>query len=591
MALIPPEFVNEVLSRIDIIDVVGQHVELKRAGINHQGLCPFHHEKSPSFTVTAAKQFYHCFGCGAHGTALGFLMEHNGMSFIEAVEDLAQRAGMPVPKSAPLTPQQAAQQIEQKVRSQNIGQALTEAATFYRAQLKEHPHAIAYLKQRGLSGEIAQRFGLGYAPLEPSLALIFTDYKDSNSLIDAGLCKQRENNSRYDFFRERVMFPIRNTKGQTIGFGGRILNKGEPKYLNSPETPLFQKGQELYGLFEARSSISQAKYALVVEGYMDVVVLAQTGISNAVATLGTASSAAHIQKLFRFTDTIVFSFDGDSAGRKAAWRAMINALPLATDTRVLKFLFLPREHDPDSYVREFGKEAFEGQVQSAMTLSQFVLYGLQQSASDGSSEAHARQLHIAKPLLISMPNGILRTQIITSLADQLQIQVNDVLTYCSITQKNSRLRKGTRDKSPRTQPPKVIERALEFILAYPELAQSVQLSIWQQVPQHHAFTALVKLLQQQPSLNNASLLHQLTDLDHTELYQHILQKQLKIPIVNNLESAQEALHVKELQVERELIEPQLHILAQQITHDDDAKKQYMILLKRHEQLKKTPAAL
>lgn len=591
MALIPPEFINDVLSRVDIIDIVGQYVDLKRAGINHQGLCPFHHEKSPSFTVTAAKQFYHCFGCGAHGTALGFLMEHNGMSFVEAVEDLAQRAGMTVPKSAPLTPQQAAQQIEQKVRSKNIGQVLTEAATFYRAQLKEHPHAIAYFKRRGLSGEIAQRFGLGYAPFKPSLSLIFTDYKDSISLIDAGLCKQRENNDRYDFFRERVMFPIRNTKGQTIGFGGRILDKGEPKYLNSPETPLFQKSQELYGLFEARSNISQTQYVLVVEGYMDVVVLAQAGIGNAVATLGTATSPAHIQKLFRFTDTIVFSFDGDSAGRKAAWRAMMNALPLATDTRVLKFLFLPSEHDPDSYVRELGKEAFEGQVQSAMTLSQFLLYGLQQAAPDGSAEARARQLHIAKPLLLAMPNGALRTQIITALASQLQIQVNDVLSYCSIIQTSNRPRKGTRDKSRRTAPPAVIERALDIMLAYPDLAQTAQLAIWQQVPQHQAFTALIKLLQQQPNLKNASLLHQLEEMEHAELYQHILQKQLKEPIATTIESAQEAFYAQEVQVERELIETQLHIFAQQMAHDDDAKKQYMTLLKRREELKNTPLPL
>ncbi len=590
MALIPNDFINDVLSRVDVVDVVGQYVQLKKAGVNHQGLCPFHHEKSPSFTVSASKQFYHCFGCGAHGTALGFLMEHNGLTFVEAVNDLAQRAGMTVPKSEPVSPQQAAKQAEQKIRTQNIGQVLSEAAAFYKAQLREHPHAIAYLKRRGLSGEIAQKFGLGYAPFEPTLAQIFTDYKESTSLLDAGLCKQRDDGRRYDFFRERIMFPIRNTKGQIIGFGGRVLDKGEPKYLNSPETPLFQKGQELYGLFEARSTISQMQYALVVEGYMDVVALAQAGLGNSVATLGTATSAAHVQKLFRFTDTIVFSFDGDSAGRKAAWRAMINALPLATDTRTLKFLFLPAEHDPDTYVRELGKDAFNGQVQSAMTLSQFMLYGLQQAAPDGNAEARARQLHLAKPLLLALPNGALRTQIINALAAQLQMQANDVLEYCELNI-NTRPRKMARDKSKRSPPTPVIERALDLILAYPELAQNAQLGIWQNASQHHALTGLIELLQAQPSLNGAALLHQLESSDYFELYQHILQKQLREQIATSIEAAEEAFIAHQNQLERELLEPQLHILAQQMSHDAAAKTQYMALLQRREELKLSRSAL
>ena len=590
MALIPNEFINDVLSRVDVVDVVGQYVELKRAGVNHQGLCPFHHEKSPSFTVSASKQFYHCFGCGAHGTALGFLMEHNGLTFIEAVNDLANRAGMVVPKGAPQSPEQRIQQAEQKIRTQNIGQVLTEAATFYKTQPKENPHAIAYLKRRGLSGEVAQKFGLGYAPFEPTLAQVFADYKDSASLIDAGLCKQRESGSRYDFFRERIMFPIKNTKGQIIGFGGRVLDKGEPKYLNSPETPLFQKGMELYGLFEARSSISQAQYALVVEGYMDVVALAQAGLTNAVATLGTATSAAHVQKLFRFTDTIVFSFDGDSAGRKAAWRAMTNALPLASDTRTLKFLFLPSEHDPDTYVREFGSDGFSGQVQSAMTLSQFMLYGLQQAAPDGNAEARARQLHLAKPLLTALPNGALRTQIINALAAQLQMQPTDVFEYCELAS-NARPRQMSRDKSRRSPPTPIIERALDLVLAYPELAQTAQLIVWRNTAQHHAFTHLVELLQSQPTLAGAALQHQLESTNYFDLYQHILQKQMREPIATDLEAAQAAFMAHQNQLERELIEPQLHALAQQMSHDSAAKTQYMALLQRREELKPTRTLL
>ena len=362
--MIPPGFIQDLLARVDIVDVVGRHVELKKAGINHKGLCPFHGEKSPSFIVSPSRQTYHCFGCGVHGNAIGFLMEHTGAGFIEAVEDLAQQVGMQVPQDE--RSQAEIQRAQaQKAHQLSLTDVLAKATEHYRKQLKGNPRAIDYLKRRGLTGNIAAQFGLGYAPEGwRALASAFPAYDDP-LLVEAGLVilqddpgKSAEEQRRYDRFRDRIMFPIRNVQGEVIGFGGRVLDKGEPKYLNSPETPVFSKGRELYGLYEGRTGLRQRGYALVVEGYMDVVALAQHGFNNAVATLGTACTADHVHKLFRFTESVIFSFDGDAAGRRAAGRALEAALPHATDTRSIKFLFLPSEHDPDSYVRELGSEAF-----------------------------------------------------------------------------------------------------------------------------------------------------------------------------------------------------------------------------------------
>ena len=358
---IPQSFIQELINRSDVVEIVGRYVQLKKGGANYMGLCPFHGEKSPSFSVSPAKQFFHCFGCGKNGNAIGFLMEHAGMSFIEAVKDLAQSYGLQVPEDdADPAERQRAQQ--QRQRQATLNEVLDKAGESYRKHLKTSPHAVAYLKGRGLSGEVAKQFGLGYAPDGwRNLASVFADYQDA-LLVESGLvitnAEDGEEEKRYDRFRDRIMFPIRNVKGECIGFGGRVLGDGTPKYLNSPETPVFSKGRELYGLFEARQALREAGYVLVTEGYMDVVALAQLGFPNAVATLGTACTTDHVQKLFRFTDSVVFSFDGDAAGRRAARKALDGALPFASDTRNVKFLFLPAEHDPDSFVRAHGTDAF-----------------------------------------------------------------------------------------------------------------------------------------------------------------------------------------------------------------------------------------
>ena len=419
---IPQSFIQELLSRVDVVDIVGKYVQLKKGGANFMGLCPFHGEKSPSFSVSPSKQFFHCFGCGKNGNAIGFLMEHAGMTFIEAVKDLAQQTGMVVPEEQQ-SPEERAKAAAQKAKQDSLSDVLEKAGQAYRDQLKITPRAVEYLKGRGLSGQIAKRFGLGYAPEGwRSLASIFPKYDDP-LLAESGLViVNEEDDKRYDRFRDRIMFPIRNIKGECIGFGGRVIGSGTPKYLNSPETPVFHKGRELYGLYEAREALHSAGYVLVTEGYMDVVALAQLGFANAVATLGTACTPEHVQKLFRFTDSVVFSFDGDSAGRRAARKALDGALPYATDVRSIKFLFLPAEHDPDSYVREFGQEAFAEQIKQAMPLSRFLIEAASADCDLQTAEGRARLSSQARPLWQLLPDGALKQQLLSEMAQLIQLE-------------------------------------------------------------------------------------------------------------------------------------------------------------------------
>jgi DNA primase len=427
---IPQSFIQELLARTDVVDIVGRHVQLKKGGANFMGLCPFHGEKSPSFSVSPTKQFYHCFGCGKNGNAISFLMDHAGMSFIEAVKDLAQTYGLQVPEEDS-TPQEREKAAQQRQKQATLTDVLEKAGEAYRKHLKQSPQAIAYFKGRGLSGEIARQFGLGYAPEGwRTLASVFADYQDP-LLVESGLVihhqDEGQDEKRYDRFRDRVMFPIRNVKGECIGFGGRVLGEGTPKYLNSPETPVFSKGRELYGLFEARQALRDMGYALVTEGYMDVVALAQLGFPNAVATLGTACTTDHVQKLFRFTDAVVFSFDGDAAGRRAARKALDGALPYATDVRSVKFLFLPAEHDPDSYIREHGREAFARCVTEALPLSRFLMDVAREGCDLGSAEGRALLASQAKPLWQALPEGVLKTQLLGDIAELVHIGSHELV--------------------------------------------------------------------------------------------------------------------------------------------------------------------
>ena len=427
--MIPGQFVQDLIARVDIVELVGRTVTLKKAGINYKGLCPFHGEKSPSFIVSPTRQTYHCFGCGVHGDAIRFLCEHHGMGFVDAVTDLAQQVGMPVPEDN-ASPEERAEAARKKAQTATLTDVLAKAAEHYKKQLKASPRAIEYLKGRGLSGEIAARFALGWSPEGwRTLASCFPSYDDP-LLVESGMVivsgDDPATQKRYDRFRERVMFPIRNVKGEVIAFGGRVLDKGEPKYLNSPETPVFSKGRELYGLFEARQGLRDKGYVLVTEGYMDVVALAQLGFPNAVATLGTACTAEHVHKLLRFTEKVIFSFDGDAAGRRAAGRALEAALPHATDTRSFRFLFLPKEHDPDSYVREFGTKAFEQYVLEALPLSQQLIEVAQQDCDMATAEGRARMLAQARPLWSALPEGALQRQLLGELALKANLPLADL---------------------------------------------------------------------------------------------------------------------------------------------------------------------
>ena len=463
---IPQTFIQELLARADVVEIVGRYVALKKGGANFMGLCPFHGEKSPSFSVSPAKQFYHCFGCGKNGNAISFLMEHTGMGFVEAVTDLAQQFGLQMPEDD-ASPQDRARAQEQREKQHTLNSVLEKAAEAYRRQLKDSPRAVSYFKGRGVSGEVAKLFGLGYAPEGwRSLASVFAHYDDP-LLVESGLVISNTEDDaaqekRYDRFRDRVMFPIRNVKGELIGFGGRVLGDEKPKYLNSPETPVFSKGRELYGLFEARSALRTHGYALVTEGYMDVVALAQLGFPNTVATLGTACTSEHVQKLFRFTDNVVFSFDGDAAGRRAARKALDAALPFATDLRSVKFLFLPSDHDPDSFIRSHGQDAFARYVSDATPLSRFLVDSAREGCDLASAEGRAQLASHARPLWQALPDGALKLQLLGEIADLVALSGRDLAQLwnpASATGSGPRERSGTQAGSGAGAAPRYPNRA------------------------------------------------------------------------------------------------------------------------------------
>jgi len=470
--VIPQGFILDLLARVDIVDVVGRHVQLKKGGQNLVGLCPFHGEKTPSFTVSPTKQFFHCFGCGAHGSAIGFLMDHRGMGFVEAIEELAQGAGMTVPRDSVRDGQEAAQQ-------RGLTDALQRAADFYRAQLKDSPKAIAYLKSRGLTGATAARYALGYAPdsWQP-LKAVFDEYTDAR-LVDAGLVIQGEENKRYDRFRGRIMYPIRNRRGSVIGFGARVIDGGEPKYLNSPETALYHKGQELYGLFEAQEAIRRRGRVIVCEGYMDVIQLAQAGFGEAVAALGTAITAQHVSTLFRLTANVIFAFDGDAAGRKAARRALEATLPVIGDDRRASFVLFPDGEDPDSLVREHGAGALEAEFGRAQSLSQWFLRCVAEGLDLAQPEDRAAAVSAAQPWLQSMPTGALRMQLVRALGEATLTPAQDLESLFGLAP--WRRLPPPRASSQAARPVREVEslkhRLLQRLLAFPALAREFNAQI------------------------------------------------------------------------------------------------------------------
>ena len=500
--MIPESFIQELLNRVDVIDVIDKSVPLKKAGSNYVACCPFHQEKSPSFTVSPSKQFYHCFGCGAHGSALSFLIEYQGMSFVDAVEDLAKSVGLTVPQDT--------QKISPETKEKNLalGEALHMASQYYQSALKKSERAIEYLKKRGLTGQIAKTFQLGYAPQGwQNLESVFKKY-DDEALNIAGLVLKNDQGKRYDRFRDRIMFPIHNMKGEIIGFGGRVINPDDtPKYYNSPETPLFQKSQELYGLFAARRSIREKGCVLVVEGYMDVVGLAQFGVMNAAATLGTATSAFHIKKLMRQTDTIIFCFDGDHAGKAAAWRAMMNALPSLNDKVVLKFLFLPEEHDPDSFIRAHSKEAFESMMHDAMPLSQYLVQHLTEKNHLATQEDKVKFLNEAEPILKEITAPKLSLLLRKRFAELLRLNDKEMDQLLYVAQPQMQTNK-TNIKTKGKLPSSIKRKFILLLILKPHLAITEDLALAQSDSfEDDLLKKVLALTLNQPESKPSSILH------------------------------------------------------------------------------------
>jgi DNA primase len=465
---IPQTFIDELLSRVDIVELIDARVPLKKKGRDYMACCPFHAEKSASFSVSPTKQFFHCFGCGAHGTALGFLMDYDRLEFLDAVRALADHAGMPMPETSGGRPDGGAGLAP-------LYALLDEAAALYKRQLKDSPRGIDYLKHRGVSGEVAAAFALGYAPdaWQTVVDALGRDANARDGLVATGLAIKRDDGGLYDRFRDRVMFPIRDARGRCIGFGGRILDQGEPKYLNSPETPLFHKGRELYGLYEARQADRNLNRLMVVEGYMDVIALAQSGLRYAVATLGTATTPEHLTRLFRVVPEVVFCFDGDRAGRAAAWRALENTLPALADGREVKFLFLPDGEDPDTLVRKEGREAFEARLAKAMPLSQYLVEQLRAMGDLTTIEGRAKVADAAKPLLARVPESVYRKLLTESVAALTRVEAEALSGGSGSRGGTGGERRRTPPTRPRAPGLTPVRRAIALLLIEPKLAASV----------------------------------------------------------------------------------------------------------------------
>jgi len=506
--LIPQDFIDDLIARADVVEVIGKRIQLKKAGREFKACCPFHDEKTPSFTVSPGKGFYHCFGCGAHGTAVGFLMEYEHMSFVEAIEALANIMGVEVPRDESDRPAR---------RYDELFSLMASVEQHWQVCLRDHTVAVDYLKQRGIDGATAKRFGIGYAPDSWSDVLdkFGKTSEAAERLLATGLVIRKDNGKHYDRFRDRIMFPIRDTRGRTIGFGGRALGDGEPKYLNSPETVLFHKGRELYGLYEARQALRHIDRLVVVEGYMDVVALARHGIDFSIATLGTATTTDHLNILFRLADNVTFGFDGDRAGRAAAWRALENALPQVREGRQIRFVFLPDGHDPDSYVNEFGSDAFIKALDEGVALSAFLINELASQVDMTTIDGKARLAELAKPLIHKIPQGVYRELLIESLAETVGLaagKLEKMLGHApesagrttSLSKTSTTRRRGTITSGR----PSVVRRAITLLLNHPEAGDKLDIEKLAGVnrPGVELLHDLIETVQEEPNITTAGLL-------------------------------------------------------------------------------------
>jgi DNA primase len=587
---IPQSFIDELLDRTDIVEVIDSRIGLRKSGRNHSALCPFHDEKSPSFSVNPDKQFYYCFGCGAGGNALGFIMEYDHLEFPAAVEELAKRAGMQVPEESPRNPE-----FEKKRKS--LYDQLEKTQQFYCEQLRQHPKksvAVKYLKGREINGQIAKEFGIGYAPpgWDNLIRALATTPADKEQLIEAGmLISKPDENKCYDRFRDRIMFPIRDSRGRTIAFGGRVLGDDKPKYLNSPESPIFHKSNQLYGVYEARKKSNRLTRFVIVEGYMDVVALAQHNITNAVATLGTATSSAHLANLFRMVPEIVFCFDGDKAGLKAAERALETSLPELQDGRQIRFLFLPEGEDPDTLVRKEGREAFNTRITNAMSLPDYFFESLTKQVDMATLDGKARLSSLALPFIQQLPKGILHQLMLDRLSELTGVSTERLIQlsrstrpasspnnnrydeqppeYFSESIDTSHNRKARHENKPRQKNHSVAsfaQHAITLLLQEPTIANCIELP--EELRQNkdtdtELLLEVITTLEKQPNLKTALLISHWDDkesqekliglaskerlLANTEGIQRELEdtlKKLAVQIDNRTEKSFELLKIK-----------------------------------------------
>ena len=504
---IPQQFIDDLIARADIVEVMGQRIQLKKAGREFKACCPFHDEKTPSFTVSPQKGFYHCFGCGAHGTALGFLMEYEHLSFVEAVETLAGIMGIEVPREAGEKPAR---------RFDDLYDMLARVQRYFEAELRDNAGAVDYLKKRGIDGATAKRFGVGFAAAGWNKVLdkFGKQQDDIDKLLACGLIIRKDNGQHYDRFRDRIMFPIRDSRGRTIGFGGRVTGNEEPKYLNSPETALFHKGRELYGLYEARQAIRHIEKLVVVEGYMDVIGLARHGIDFGVATLGTATTEEHLNRLFRLTDDVYFSFDGDRAGRQAAWRALETALAHMREGKQIRFVFLPDGEDPDSFVQGQGTKAFERELETGMPLSDFLIDELASQVDLQSVDGRARLAETAKPLIGRIPEGFYRELLLSKLAETVGLSATKIEALIgpggtAAANERAPARRGRRRSAGTAAGnPSLVRRAISLLLHAPQAAEKLDPTelAGSQRPGAGLLHDLIETVQEEPNISTAGLL-------------------------------------------------------------------------------------
>jgi len=554
---IPQVFIDELLSRVDIIGVIEPRIPLKKAGANYVARCPFHQEKTPSFTVSPTKQIYHCFGCGVSGNAISFLMEYERLSFVEAIETLAHQAGIEVPHT---------EESHQDKSAVDYYQLMGEIAVYYYQRLKQYPEAVEYLKKRGLSGEVAKQFSIGFAPAGWDILLkqFGSDSEKKRALLTTGMLIQKDDGSNYDRFRNRIMFPIHDRRGRVIAFGGRVLNDDLPKYLNSPETAIFHKGSELYGYYEARQLNRTLTRLMVVEGYMDVVALAQHGIHYAVATLGTSITSSHVDRLFRTTPNIVFCFDGDNAGRDAAWRALEIMLPILRDEWQPTFMFLPEGEDPDSLVRTEGKEAFESRIKTAETFSDFFLRHLSSHVDLNKMDGRAKLVSLAMPSIKKMTQNVMQMMLIKALSKRVSIEETKLMQYVlpeTTTKKQAKIVQF--DKMP-----SVLKVCLALLVQNPKLIEYVPGDIVLTIPGGDYFNTVVSFLKEESGLTTAVMLERWRDHPDAVLWKSLATYSHMVS-VENLENyfvdAMKKLAQQErgLQVEKLLDKAAIEGLAEQ----------------------------